>query len=110
MSMKANSQHLISWLKYLDIEYLSDELSWDLALLDVNSPSDQERIIALAIVPEYTALNEISKKSMMKILDEVASYPEADVKGLLARVGMPFRDELLDYRAFFEKVRIRIHR
>jgi hypothetical protein len=106
--MKTNPQHLISWMKYLDIEYLDDELSEQLSPFDVNDPSDQDRIIELAIEPEFAALNDTSKKSLMQILYEVNDYPEADVRKLLARVGMPFREQLVDYKAFFDRVRLHV--
>ena len=76
----SNPQKIISWLKYLDIEYLDDACCEALSSLDINSPSDQMEIIRLAMQSEIAELNEISRASMEKVLDEVENYPESEVR------------------------------
>lgn len=100
----SNPQKIISWLKYLDVEYLDDSHCEALSSLDINKPSDQTEIIRLAMQDEVAGLNEISRASMRKILDEVEEYPESEVRLVIERVGMPFQDSLQDYKAFFRRV------
>jgi hypothetical protein len=104
---KNKSGYLTSWLKHLDIEYISNEFAHELAVFDINNRSDQDIIIELAIVPGFTSCNDISKKSMLTTLEELPDYPECEVRRLLASVGMPFNESLNDYKTFFEKVKRR---
>ena len=101
----SNPQKIISWLKYLDIEYLDDASCEALSSLDINNSSDQLEVIRVAMQNEIAGLNEVSRASMKKILDEVESYPESEVKLVIERVGMPFQEPLQDYKAFFRQVR-----
>lgn len=100
-----NSEKMISWLKYLDVEYLDDSTCEALAKLNINDVTDHDEIINLAMHDEVGSLNEISRMSMMRILDEISTYPESAVRKLIARIGMPFDEPLLDYEAFFSRVR-----
>lgn len=100
-----DAEKLVSWLKYLDVEYLDDALCEALAKLNINEKSDQEKIIDLAMRDEVNSLNETSRLSMMTILGEVSGYPDSAVRAVIERVGMPFEEPLLDYMAFFEVVK-----
>jgi hypothetical protein len=102
---KYDPEDIITLLMYLDIEYLDDASCDALSSLDINNPSDQMEIIRLAMHDEIMRLNEISRVSMKKILDEMESYPEAEVRRMIIeRVGMPFQEPLQDYKAFFKRV------
>lgn len=101
----SNSEKLISWLKYLDVEYLDDATCEALAKLNINNPNDVAEIVSLAMKNEVVNLNEISRKSMKNILDEVGSYPENSVRHLIERIGMPFDEPLINYKVFFSRVR-----
>lgn len=105
MKMK-NPQKLIAWLQYLDVEYVNDDLSEQLSKLNINDPTDQEAIIKMAILPEFITLNETSKKSMRLVLQEIDDYPESVASKVVERVGMPFTESLVDYRAFFDRIRV----
>lgn len=95
-----------SWLVPLHIEYCDDALYSELMELDINTPVGQDEIIERAIVPEFLACRPPGKKSFMRVLDELPDYPEADVRNALWSAG-PLTEKLQDYRAFFERVRIR---
>ena len=99
-------QNLISWLKYLDVEFLDHKLCIELSKLDINNPDDQKVIIRTAIQPEYEALNETSKKAMELILVESEDQSEIDVIKVFERVGMPFQNELVDCKAFLRRIRV----
>jgi hypothetical protein len=96
---------LVSWLKFLDVEYLDDATCEALANLNINEIADQVKIIDLAMRDEFNSLNETSRVSMIAILDEVSKYPDSAVRAVIERVGMPFNEPLLDYRTFFEVVK-----
>lgn len=100
-----DSEKLISWLKYLDIEYLDTASCEELSVLNINDPADQVKIINIAIRDEFNSLNNISQLSMMRILDEVNDYPESATREVMSRVGMPFNETLIDYKSFFEMIR-----
>lgn len=97
---------LASWLVPLHIEYQDDAFYSQLMELDINDPSDQDEIIERAIVPDYRASNSISKKSFMRVLDELPDYPESGVRHALWSAG-PLTERLQDYMSFFDKVRRR---
>lgn len=91
-----------------DIEYIDDEACESLAIFDINDPVDQEKIIELAIIPEFNSWNEISKNSLKQVLMEVDEYQEAEVVKLIQRIGTPFSQELVDYKAFFGRIRMHL--
>jgi hypothetical protein len=99
--------YLISWLQCLDIEYIGDVRGEELSHFDINDPLDQNEIIDRTVLPEFRLCNDISKKSMIQTLKEVSQYPESEVRKLLLRINMPFKEPLYDYVSFFEKVRRR---
>lgn len=104
---KNKPAYLISWLQCLDIEYIGDIRGEELSQFDINDPLDQDEIIDRAVLPEFLLCNDISKKSMVQTLKEVSQYPESEVRKLLLRINMPFKEPLHDYISFFEKVRRR---
>ena len=103
--MMKNSEKLMSWLKYLDIEYL-DEITFNrLGDFDINDANDWSNIVELAMRDEAISLNPISRVQAIAVLDDLAGYPECEVRKLLERVTMPFDAPLRDYISFFQYVR-----
>ncbi|UUZ47699.1 hypothetical protein LP420_31800 [Massilia sp. B-10] len=95
----------MSWLKYLDIEYL-DEITFNkLSDFDINDPSDWSNIVEVAMRDEAINFNPVSRVSMIAVLDDLAGYPKSEVRRLLERVTMPFDAPLRDYISFFQYVR-----
>ena len=103
-----NPEKIISWLKYLDNEYLDDSKCVSLSELNINDAADHDRIIDIAMREEVCSLNAISRSSMLSALDEISNYPEDAVRKIIKRTGMPFNQELLDYVTFFRRVRNRL--
>ena len=101
----SNPNELISWLKYLDIEYLDDASCKALSSLDINNPSDQPEIIRIAMKNEIMELNEISLSSMKKILYELENFSDLDIESVMENVEMPFHCHLHNYRGFFKQVK-----
>lgn len=95
----------MSWLKYLDIEYLDDTTLNRLSEFDINDPKDWSSIVELAMREDATSFNSVSRVSMTAVLDSLACYPEREVRRLLERVTMPFDAPLRDYLPFFQYVR-----
>ncbi|WP_306556019.1 hypothetical protein [Acidovorax sp.] len=83
-------QTVVSWLKYFDVEYLSDYECEQLASLDVNDPDDRSRAMQLAVSFEFEFLNETSKRSMLSILERSLNVSEVELATIFSRVGMPF--------------------
>ena len=104
MNHSKAAEDLVSWLKYLDIEYLDDEISRELSKLDINDHGDQRRVIEKAIAPEFSRLNEISKESLKRILAAGTALTNSDTDSIFSRVGMPFPDELVDRQGFLREV------
>lgn len=99
------SEKFMSWLKYLDIEYLDDATFDRLSEFDINNPGDWGNIVELAMREDATSFNSVSRVSMIAVLDNLAGYPEREVRMLLERVTMPFDAPLQDYLPFFQYVR-----
>ncbi len=93
---------LISWLKYLDIEYLSYEEAIQLSVLDINNPEQMQETFRLAVLPEFNALNPVSKISMRSVLKEALSATEEELQPVFDRVGMPFPQPVASKQAFLK--------
>lgn len=100
-----NSAKFISWLKYLDIESLDEITINALSNFDINDPKDWSNIVEIAMRGEEISFNPVFRASMIAVLDDLAGYPEIEVRGLLERVAMPFDAPLRDYISFFQYVR-----
>lgn len=90
MTITPSIEGLVSWLKYFDVEYLSDYECAQLASLDVNDPDDRSRAMQLAVSFEFEFLNETSKRSMLSILERSSNVSEVELATIFSRVGMPF--------------------
>lgn len=98
---------LSSLLKWFDVNYIEcidEKLVDEIAAFDINNPTDQDILIEKFLLPEFVSSNDITKQSMMKTLNEVPNFREADVRKVLARTLL-FKEPLHDYRAFFDKIR-----
>lgn len=105
---KVDVQRLYSWLQYLDIEYLDDELAQRLSSLDINDTAQHSIIIEAAIEPEFKQLNEKSKKSLQEILRECMNLSDNELEAVFVRVGMPFRLPLVHRAAFLREIWVRL--
>jgi hypothetical protein len=95
---------IYSWLKFLDVEYLTDEKCNILCHLDINDSIDQDVIIKVTMEDDFKMMNDISRMSLKKILEELPSIPDERIFLVIDGVGMPFNGELTDFRRFFSKV------
>lgn len=101
---RIDTQRLVSWLKYLDIEYLDDAVVVELSKFDINDPQQRREMIGIAIVPEFATLNEKSKESLKEILAECKNCTDVELEGVFARVGMPFKQPLIERQLFLVAV------
>lgn len=100
---------IISWLKFFDFEYIEESLFNELSALNVSKQEELEKAIYLAVVPEYQALNEISKKSMLRILDLALVASEPELKPYFQRISMPFTPPLPSEQVFVKAIHRCIH-
>ena len=84
---KYQLRDLSSWLKYLDDNYISDEIADLISGLDINKEDEQKRIIHIAIKPEYEALNDISKQGFDEILKLASGASETELEKVFATMS-----------------------
>lgn len=97
-------EDLVSWLKFFDIEYLDDGLCNQLSELDVNSIVERAEAIRLAVSPEFFALNEVSKTSMLRVLNSALAASDEELAQLFERISMPFQSEVTDRRQLLQSL------
>ena len=95
---------LVSWLKFFDIDYLDNSVCNRLSELDINSPAECAEAIQLAVSPEFESLNEISRASMLQVLNGALTASDKELTPLFERVSMPFQNEILDRRQFLHSI------
>lgn len=95
---------LYSWLAFIDVEYLDDDLCEELAHYDINRSPDQKTVIEKAIVPEFTKLNETSKASMKSALAEGLACSDQEIEYAFSRVGTPFSEDVREKRNFLSEI------
>lgn len=100
----AETQKLISWLKYFDVEYVDNDMCEVLSKLDINDPKQQVEAINLAVVSGFFALNDKSKSSMKEILADCKNRPESELEPVFSRVGMPFVEPVMKRREFLQSI------
>lgn len=100
---------IVSWLKYFDLEYLSESLFSELSSLSADDSTTLERAVVLAVLPEFRGLNEVSKTSMLRILDLAISVDEHELKPYFDRICMPFSPLPSSPHAFLVAIHDCIH-
>lgn len=95
---------LVSWLKFFDIDYLDNSLSNRLSELDINDIVERAKAIRLAIIPEFESLNEISKSSMLQVLNGALTASDTELAPLFERISMPFQSEVVDRRQLLQSI------
>lgn len=95
---------LSSWLKYLDDNYISDEIADLISGLDINNEDGQERIIQIAIKPEYEALNDISKQGFDEILNLATEASETELEKVFASMSFSCIGEVKNKSQFIRKI------
>lgn len=101
---KIAHEDLISWLKYLDVEYLSGSEADLLSVFNINDQEQRRQVFMLAVLPEFDALNDVSKKSMLAILENALKASEQELQDIFNRVSMPFTDEVLSRKLFLQSL------
>lgn len=99
------AQELVSWLKFLDVEYLDECTAVELAKYDINEKQQQLEVFEIAIKPEFDALNKISQEALKVILFDGIKLSNAELEAVFSRIAMPFSSPVTDQRAFLCLVR-----
>lgn len=97
---------LSSWLKYLDDNYISDEIADLISGLDINNEVEQERIIQIVIKPEYEALNDISKQGFDEILNLVTEAGETELEKVFASMSFSCIGEVENKLQFIRNIKL----
>jgi hypothetical protein len=100
---KAKIEMLISILKYIDIDYMSEEECNSIYFLDVNNTEQQKQIIRTIIVPGFKELNNTSQERLKEVLKLCLQDMES-VNVIFERVSMPFENDIEDKKAFLENI------
>jgi hypothetical protein len=95
---------LVSWLKFFDIDYLDNSVCNQLSELDINCPAERAAAIQLAIRPEFESLNEISRSSMLQVLNGALTASDSELAPLFERISMPFQSEVVDRRQLLHSI------
>lgn len=98
-------EELISWLKYLDIEYLSGSEADRLSVFDINDQKQRREVFLQAVLPEFNAMNAVSKKSMLVVLENALNASEQELQGIFSRVSMPFATEVFSRKLFLQTLK-----
>ena len=95
---------LASILKYMDIEYMTDEECDSIYDLDINDGEDQEAVIERVIIPglvreyeknEFKEFREIILLGLNKVKERNIEFKSR---------SFPFKNELQDQEAFLRKI------
>lgn len=98
------SVDLFSVLKFLSVNFISGEMSNELSRYDINKLEDQDLIIKNFVLPQYCLYRKQDRDSFIRLLRASENFPEKEVREILDEVGMPFDEELHDYKSFFERI------
>ena len=105
MNMK-KFEGIITILKYLDNDFISDEQYEIICNLDINNQEQQNQIIRTTLLPNFREFNEITQHSIKKLMEECLQDKEATLylDKLFISISMPFESEITDKRAFLQNV------
>lgn len=100
--VKVSINMLVSILKYIDIEYMTDEETNSIYDLDINDEKDQKKVIqnliASSIKEEFSEDEFITAKEVLEMginnIDKATKVIE--------RMSFPFESDIEDKKAFLE--------
>jgi hypothetical protein len=97
---------LVTLLKYLDNDFISDEQYEIVGSLDINTLEQQNKIIRTLLIPGFEEFNKITQESIKKLLEDCLQDPKSskDLDIIFSSISMPFENDIQDKRAFIENV------
>ncbi|WP_019418923.1 hypothetical protein [Paenibacillus sp. OSY-SE] len=96
-------ESIVTLLKYLDMDFMSDEQYDNICDLNINDQEHQLQVIRAVIVPGYNELNERDQQSMKKVL-EMCLQERVSLNGIFVSISMPFESEIKNKRGFFQNI------
>ncbi len=96
---------LSSWLKYLDDNYISDEVADLISSFDINDENDQKKLISSAIKPEYYSMNKISKQSFDEVLSIAIEANETDLEKVFSTMSFSCAGGVIDKSQFVRNIK-----
>lgn len=101
---KVNMDMLISILKYIDINYMTDDEGNGIYLLDINDEENQKEIIRKLIVPGIKSdYSEETFDRAKEVLLMGINNIEASMK-IFQQMSFPFESDMKDKRGFLKKI------
>lgn len=94
---------IASLLQYIDMEYMSNQEYDSICDLDINDEAQQLQVIRLAIIPGYLGCNEITQKSLKKLL-ELCLKEGVALDELFEMRSFPFENEIEDKKGFLQNL------
>jgi len=76
-----------SWLLWLDDNCIADEVANAVSGFSINSEDGQTKIIEVAIMPEYEALNAVSKNHYDEVLNIAIESSESQLENIFSSMS-----------------------
>ncbi|MGG3837472.1 hypothetical protein ABEV00_10590 [Paenibacillus thiaminolyticus] len=94
---------IVTLLKFLDMDFITDEQYDKICDLDINNQEEQLQVIRAVIVPGYYTLNEKDQRSTKKVL-EMCLEEKKPLNGIFVSISMPFDSEITNKKVFFKNI------
>lgn len=100
---KVDVNDLMSIVKLLDENFLSDDLLEKIGRLNIERTEDQRILVREAIIPELLGMNEVSKNYLKGVLDNCLGQ-KLDYRTVFDRISSPFEFSEIDLDDFIAVV------
>lgn len=98
-----NHESIVTLLKYLDVDFLTEEQYEEICDLDINDKEQQLKVIKTVIVPGYKGLNEKDQQDMKKVL-QMCLEDNISFTGVFVSISLPFEDDIKNKKEFFQNI------
>ncbi|MDM5281755.1 hypothetical protein QUF95_30935 [Paenibacillus silvae] len=96
-------ESIVTLLKYLDIDFLTEDQYEEICDLNINDEEQQLKVIKAVIVPGFNSLNDREQQSMMKVLN-MCLGDNISFTGVFVSISLPFENEIIDKKNFFRNI------
>ena len=98
-------QDMSSWLRWIDVNGLSNEDADNIATIDIDDDKDLRRLLHEWIRPNYENYNRTTRQSMISILKISEIWSARDLRVTFDGVTLPSGQEISDIDRFMAALR-----
>lgn len=103
--MRFKAQDLMSWLRHVDVNGLTDMEAEEIAHVDIEDDAQLDALVLNWLRPRFLEMNDQNQREFRGILDQSDAFNPAEVRTVFAQVVTPSGQSIRDIPRFLEALK-----